>query len=178
MHRRQVLTSLSALTLAACAAPPVPQMGPDGKPLPQIYHINPKDGPAIEYRMLDGINSLRQAGNLPPVQFNALLTSAAATHSRDMAIQNRPWHFGSDGSSPIDRVRRAGYGGTLLGENISETYETELETLSAWMGVASTRSVILDPKAQEIGFAWFQEPSGKIWWTLVVATPEVIPGQG
>ena len=55
-----------------------------------------------------------------------------------MARQNRPWHFGSDGSSPLDRVKRAGYPGMMLGENISETYETELETLSAWMQVGDT----------------------------------------
>jgi uncharacterized protein YkwD len=49
-----------------------------------------------------------------------------------MSVQNRPWHFGSDGSSPLDRARRAGYTGTLLGELISETFESEVETLAAW----------------------------------------------
>jgi uncharacterized protein YkwD len=84
-----------------------------------------------------------------------------------MAVQNRPWHFGSDGSSPLERVRRTGYQGRMMGENISETYETELETLSAWMGSPDTRAVILDPAARDIGFAWYQEPAGKIWWTVV-----------
>ena len=69
----------------------------------------------------------------PPVELDARLNAAAATHARDMSIQNRPWHFGSDGSSPIDRVRRVGYEGQLVGETISETYETELETLAAWI---------------------------------------------
>jgi uncharacterized protein YkwD len=59
------------------------------------------------------------------------------------------------------------YTGTFLGEVISETYQTELETLSAWMAQPDTRDVILDPRAREIGFAWFQEESGKIWWTLL-----------
>jgi uncharacterized protein YkwD len=84
-----------------------------------------------------------------------------------MAVQNRPWHFGSDGSSPLDRVGRVGYTGRLVGENISETFETELETLSAWMSEPSTREIIMDPQARELGFAWFQEPTGKIWWTMV-----------
>ncbi|MEM6728805.1 MAG: CAP domain-containing protein, partial [Pseudomonadota bacterium] len=91
-----------------------------------------------------------------------------ATHARDMAVQNRPWHFGSDGSSPIDRVRRVGYAGQLVGETISETYETELETLGAWMQNPDTRGVILDPRARDLGFAWFQEQNGKIWWTMVL----------
>ena len=88
-----------------------------------------------------------------------------------MSIQNRPWHFGSDGSSPLDRVRRVGYTGRLLGENISETYESELETLSAWMAQPDTREVILDRRGRDLGFAWFQEPNGKIWWTLIVGQP-------
>ena len=86
-------------------------------------------------------------------------------------VQNRPWHFGSDGSSPLDRVLRVGYQGRLLGENISETYESELETLSAWMQQEDTREVILDPRGRDMGFAWFQEPSGKIWWTMIVGQP-------
>jgi uncharacterized protein YkwD len=117
--------------------------------------------------MLDGINSLRQAAGRGPLQLNAELNAAAATHSRDMSVQNRPWHFGSDGSSPIDRVRRVGYQGRMLGENISETYETEIETLAAWMQEADTRDVILDQNARDLGFAWFQEPAGKLWWTMI-----------
>ena len=99
--------------------------------------------------------------------FNAALNAASLTHSRDMSVQNRPWHFGSDGSSPLLRVQRVGYRGRLLGELISETYQTELETLAAWMATPETRDVILDPMAREIGFAWYQEPNGKIWWTMI-----------
>ena len=54
-----------------------------------------------------------------------------------------------------------------LGELISETYQTELETLSAWMAQPDTREVILDARAREAGFSWFQEPGGKIWWTML-----------
>ena len=44
---------------------------------------------------------------------------------------------------------------------------TETETLSAWMGLVDTRDVILNPAATQMGFGWYQEPSGKIWWTMV-----------
>ncbi len=58
----------------------------------------------------------------------------------------------------------------MLGENISETYETELETLGAWMEQEDTRRVILDKRAINMGFAWYQERSGKIWWTLIMGS--------
>ncbi|MDF1716523.1 MAG: CAP domain-containing protein [Antarcticimicrobium sp.] len=134
----------------------------------KVYRIRQGDSSKVEYRMLDSVNALRSAAGVPPVKLNARLNAASATHSRDMSVQNRPWHFGSDGSSPLDRVQRAGYDGAMLGENISETYETELETLAAWMEEPGTRSVILEKRATDMGFAWFQEPNGKIWWTLVM----------
>ncbi len=61
-----------------------------------------------------------------------------------------------------------GYSGNLVGETISETYETELETLAAWMDEEGTRRVILSPEARKMGFAWLQEPGGKIWWTMIL----------
>ena len=65
------------------------------------------------------------------------------------------------------RAQRVGYTGKLLGELISETYQTELETLADWSAQSDTRAVLLDPRATDFGFAWFQEQNGKIWWTLV-----------
>lgn len=164
-----VLVSL-LLALSACSSTTTPQMGADGKPLPRLYRISAGSTATIQYRVLDSVNALRQAAGAPAIQLDAKLNAAAATHARDMSVQNRPWHFGSDGSSPIDRVARVGYPGAMLGEAISETYETELETLSAWMEQSDTRSVILDKRAVNMGFAWFQERNGKIWWTLVMGS--------
>lgn len=162
-----ILTVLVTLLMACTPAPSPNQLGADGKPLPRLYRIHDRDSSKIQVRMLDSVNALRSASGANAVTLNSKLTAAAATHSRDMSVQNRPWHFGSDGSSPIDRVARTGYPGTMLGETISETYESELETLSAWMELSDTRNVILDEKAVNLGFAWYQESNGKIWWTLI-----------
>jgi len=170
MTMRTILLGLLALVLAACG--PAPTTGPGGA---QIYRISSADARQIPLRIEDSVNSLRAAAGVPPVSLNSDLTRAASAHARDMAAQNRPWHFGSDGSSPLDRVRRTGFTGQFLGETISETFETELETLAAWMEQPDTRAVILDPAARALGFAWHQERSGKIWYTLVTGTP---PGPG
>jgi uncharacterized protein YkwD len=170
MQRMFAILIAALFALSACTPSTPPQVGSDGRPLPKVYNIRPGDTAAIQFRMLDSINSLRQAAGAPPLSLDPSLNAAAATHSRDMSVQNRPWHFGSDGSSPIDRVQRAGFTGELVGENISETYETELETLSAWMDRSDTRRVILSRDARRLGFSWYQENNGKIWWTLVVGT--------
>lgn len=159
---------MASSALAACGAgASQPKVGADGRPLPRVYRINGSTAEKIPYRVLDSINTLRAARGAAPLALNAELNAAALTHSRDMSVQNRPWHFGSDGSSPLLRVQRVGYPGKFLGELISETYETELETLTAWMAQADTRDVVLDPAARNLGFAWYQEESGKIWWTLL-----------
>ena len=148
-------------------------IGPDGQPMRRIYYINSYDAGKIQFNMLDGINSIRGAAGLSSVQLNAELNAAAATHSRDMAVQSRAWHFGSDGSSPLERIKRVGYTGKMLGENISETFESELETLAAWMGNPPTRGIILTKEIEEVGFGWHQEKNGKIWWTLVTGRPNL-----
>lgn len=173
MLRREFLLGLSFLGLGACAGTTRGRIGADGLPLPQVYNIGPDDTDDIQFRMLDSVNSLRQAAGVPPVQLDSQLNAAAATHSRDMSVQNRPWLFGSDGSSPLDRAQRVGFRGRVLGENISESYETELETLAAWMREPSTRAVILDPQARRMGFSWFQESAGKLWWTLTMGSDPI-----
>ncbi|MDV7141260.1 CAP domain-containing protein [Tropicimonas sp. TH_r6] len=175
MKSLYALLAAMALLLTACGG----STGGSGG-----YRISSGDTAKIQYRTLDSINSYRTAAGLSTLQLNSQLNSAASSHSRDMSAQNRPWHFGSDGSSPLERVARAGYSGKLLGENISETYESEVETLGAWMDKPDTRNVIMDPEARDLGIAWYQEKNGKIWWTLITggygatALPAANPAAG
>ena len=171
MLRREIILGLTAFGLAACSSGTrVARIGPDGLPLPTVYQIGVDDVDAIQFRMEDSINALRQAAGVGPVALDSNLIASAATHSRDMSVQNRPWLFGSDGSSPLDRAQRSGFTGQLLGEVISESYETELETLAAWTQDRDSRAVILERAARRIGFAWYQELAGKLWWTLNFGT--------
>ncbi len=166
MTRLLILLLGGMFALTACTSPTV--VTSEGTGRAKLYRIGGTETSRVQFRMLDSVNALRQAAGVPPVELNAQLNAAAATHSRDMAVQNRPWHFGSDGSSPIERVARSGYRQSMLGENISETFETELETLAAWMEQPDTRDVILERRAEHMGFAWYQESGGKIWWTLIM----------
>jgi len=68
-----------------------------------------------------------------------------------------------------------GYTGVFLGELVSETYETELETLAAWMEERETRAVLLDPRMREIGLSWHQEGTGKLWWAMTTGAPAGVP---
>ena len=56
-------------------------IGPDGQPLRRIYYINSYDTGKIQFNLLDGINTIRNARGLAPVKLSAELNAAAATHS-------------------------------------------------------------------------------------------------
>lgn len=149
------------LLLGACA--PVGTQVPSG-----AYRIGPNDGPEIQYRMLDSVNALRARAGVTPVALDARLTAAAQAHATDMSRQRRAWPFGADGTSPFDRVSRAGYGGALVAELYAQTFETELDTLAAWVDDGAWGAEILDPDATDMGFAWQQDPSGLLWWVIVL----------
>ena len=170
MLKLSTLALVSVLALAACQSQQQPQLGPDGQPIPVAYKITPREEAQIPGRVAGQINQLRANIGAPAVVQNPMLDMAAKAHARDMAAQNRAWHFGSDGSSPLDRIRRQGYTGHLIGENISETYENEITTLNAWMQNRDTRDVTMDPRATDFGIGWYQEPSGKIWWVLLTGS--------
>lgn len=162
------LAAFAMLALAACQPAPQVQIGPDGQPIPVAYRITARDQAEIPTRVLTQVNALRAQSGLTPLVLSPELGAASMAHARDMAAQNRAWHFGSDGSSPLDRARRFGHQGVLIGETISETYENEISTLAAWMQTRDTRDVIMDPAARQLGIGWLQEPSNKVWWVMNV----------
>jgi len=88
---------LVIIMLVASCASDLPPIGADGKPLPKIYSLSKQKSAEVQFRMLDAVNALRNSSGAQGVNLNSRLNAAAATHSRDMSIQNRPWHFGSDG---------------------------------------------------------------------------------
>ncbi len=157
---------LTALFGVLSACDQGPRVNENGDVI-RIFWIKEKDEAQIQYRHLDAVNAIRENNGLQPVQLSPELIAAAKTHAIDLSKQNRPWDFGSDGSSPLDRVERAGYPGAFDGENISETFEDDLLTLNAWMDDPLSRGVILSERARSVGLSWFQESNGKIWWVQV-----------
>ena len=110
MNRITLAAAAALMALAGCSfGPRAPQLGPDGQPLPVAYRISARDNAEIPTRILTQVNLLRAQSGMPALTLSPQLSAAAMAHSRDMSAQNRAWHFGSDGSSPLDRAQRQGY---------------------------------------------------------------------
>ena len=154
---RPLLALLAVVaTLSACSSG-----GGEGR-------LSAADADPIRLRHLDAVNAVRAEGGLQPVALSAELNAAAETHARDMYVQQRAWHFGSDLTSPRERAFRAGYQGEVVGENLSEGSDSDLTVLASWLDFADTRAVILDPSARGLGIGWYQDASGKIWWVQLL----------
>lgn len=155
------LAIAAAAFAAACA--PTQQTG-------GVARLTAADADPIRIRHLDAVNAARSQEGLGPLQISAELNAAAETQARDMSVQKRAWHFGSDLTSWRERGARAGYRGEVLGENLYEGADSDLTVLKYWLEVPDTRRVIMSPAGRGLGLGWHQDPGGKLWWVQLVGS--------
>jgi uncharacterized protein YkwD len=118
------------------------------------------------------INAYRKEKGLKPLKINAALTEAAKAHSRDLAKWDRISHYGSDGSNPWDRVKRAGYNAKVAAENVG-TGQTNLdEVIKGWQASPGHNKNLLLADVEHMGIALVTDPRTefKTFWTLVVGS--------
>ncbi len=122
-------------------------------------------------RILELTNTERSNAGLPPLTLNAMLSDAAQQHSDDMATNHFMNHNGSDGSSPFDRIKNAGYQYSFAGENIAAGQQTPEDAMSIWINEVPPndghRKNILSPDFQEIGIGYSFNPDDRFqhYWT-------------
>ncbi|MBX9925032.1 MAG: CAP domain-containing protein [Hyphomicrobiaceae bacterium] len=121
----------------------------------------------------DVINQYRAENGLKPLKLSAELTAAAKTHSRDLAKWDRISHYGSDGSNPWDRVKRAGFKARVAAENVGTGQIDFSEVMKGWKESPGHNKNLLLSDADYMGIALVQEPKSefKSFWTLVLGSP-------
>ena len=90
-----------------------------------------------------------------------ILCTSANTHVKDQSKTGHVGHEGSDGSSPVDRIKRAGFKGTKMGENIAYGTFTAIDIVADLMiddGVSDRghRMAFLDPDIDRVGVAFLK----------------------
>lgn len=192
-----VTAVLATVTTPAWAGPPVPSVplvGPEAAtglwqpvsgllPLPEgrdgAYRphrparpwkhrrpARPAYRPA-ESRLLRAVNRQRARAGCRPVSPRGRLTRVARAHSADMARHRRLSHWGSDGSSPGARVRRAGYRPRATAETLTAGQHSPEAAVRAWMHSPAHRRAILTCSFRRAG-AGVVRGRGGPWWTLVL----------
>ena len=120
----------------------------------------------------EAINQYRKTKGLKPLKLDAELTTAARAHANDLAKWDRISHYGSDGSNPWDRVKRAGYNAKLAAENVGTGQVSFAEVLKGWQESPGHNKNLLQAEAQHMGLALVQDPKTefKTFWTLVIGS--------
>ena len=120
------------------------------------------------------INDYRKKHGLKPLQLSPELTKAAKMHSRDLARWDRISHYGSDGSNPWDRVKRAGYNARVAAENVGTGQASFDEVMKGWKASPSHNKNLLMAEAKHMGIALVHDPNTefKTFWTLVLGAPQ------
>ncbi len=125
-----------------------------------------------EARVVQLINSQRANNGLPPLRVDSRLVQAARRHSQDMADNNFFSHYGSDGSSPFDRIRDAGYSFRTAGETIAGGYISPESAVDGWMNSPGHRAILLGNYDDiGVGYVYKANSTYRHYWTADFAIP-------
>lgn len=141
-----------------------------------------RDAAAVSRRVLTLTNQARAHGwtcgerrfpPAPPLSLSAALTRAARAHSLDMATHDFFSHTGSDGSDPGQRVARAGYRWSTVGENIASGVPTSRGAVAGWLASPHHCTNIMTAGFRQMGIAFAVNPANPqvIDWTEDFAAP-------
>jgi uncharacterized protein YkwD len=143
----------------------------------------PMDRQAVVRRVLELTNQARAQARhcgaepfpaAPPLALaSPALERAALEHSQDMANHNYLDHTGRDGTTPADRVTRAGYKWKAVGENLASGVMTPDDVVTGWVGSPHHCQNLMSSRFAEMAVAYAVNPSssGGIYWTQLFGTP-------
>lgn len=134
---------------------------------------SPSGNSSYEAEVINLINQERANEGLPALSSQSQLTSAARTHSDDMACNNFFSHTSPTTGSPFDRIVAAGYSYSAAGENIAAGYGSPSALVDGWMNSSGHRANILSASFTQIGvgYAYWAESDYGAYWTAVFASP-------
>lgn len=108
-----------------------------------------------------------------PLVLDARVTRAAAEQAQAMAQGRFLEHRGRDGSTPADRIGRAGYDWRSVGENIAMGQSTPEQVVADWVKSPEHCANIMDPRFTQMGVAFAFDPAseGGVYWAQTFGAP-------
>jgi uncharacterized protein YkwD len=133
---------------------------------------------AQEKALLDAIAAARSTAGIGSLSRSLLLDKACVTLMEDQSSSKGTGHFGSDRSTPENRVYFAGYSAATVGETIGYGYTLAASLLAVWLADSAQRAVVLGADWTAIGIAYRYAPAHPAThlWCAVYAVPGTPPG--
>jgi uncharacterized protein YkwD len=115
--------------------------------------------PLVRAAVLCLINRVRAQHGESPLQVNAELEQAAEEHDGELIAYNYFAHIAPNGTTPVDRVRAAGYipgpkFGYVIGENLAwgtQNLSTPQSVVAAWVASPGHLANILEAQYRDTG---------------------------
>lgn len=106
-------------------------------------------------------------GPAPALKLDVRLRCAARRHSQDMAERGYFDHESPEGQDPLDRIRKTGYTGRLVGENIAAGQSSAGVVMSSWLKSDGHCANIMKEEYTELGVGYVQTPKTEYrhYWT-------------
>ena len=139
--------------------------------------------PEAAQRVLDLVNQTRASPRVcgdqafaaaRPVRWNETLAAASRLHAEDMARNNYISHSGRDGSTPAQRVARAGYRYRVTGENLAGGGRMQADdAVAGWIRSPGHCANLMNPAYTEMGVAFAVNAASEmgIYWAQVLGAP-------
>jgi len=140
------------------------------------------DRAAIERRILALVNAARAQPRrcgatpfapAPALALNDTLSRAARDYAEVMARYRYMQHTGRDGSSPAQRVTRAGYHWRATGENLASGIMNPEAVVDGWVHSPEHCANLMDAAYTEmgVGFAVNPQDEAGVYWALEFGRP-------
>jgi uncharacterized protein YkwD len=120
------------------------------------------DRPRDAEMLLRDLNQARAASGLGPLSLEPRLCALAREHAIDMVEHRFFGHASSDGASPFQRMRRAGYQYRAAGENLALDVDEPSAHALLW-GSNEHRANMLEPQFGHVGIAAVATSNGEIF---------------
>lgn len=147
---RSTTTSTSSTT----STPSTTSAGSTTSERPSLSRARVATGTGITGEVVRLTNAERAEAGCGPLSVDPALTRAAQGHASDMVAQQYFDHTGKDGSSPFDRMKEAGFGGSMMAENIAAGQQSASAVVQGWMNSAGHRKNILNCSYDRIGVGY------------------------
>jgi uncharacterized protein YkwD len=119
---------------------------------------------AMETEILQYVNDDRKDHGLVPLQMNALESSLALKHSRDMA--GGKVKFGHDGFSTRAKTIQKKLGSNAIGENVASGTMTAREVVDGWLNSPGHKKNI-EGNFTLTGIGFARDKKGDIYFTEI-----------
>jgi uncharacterized protein YkwD len=114
-------------------------------------------------------NNVREANDVPLLNLNNDLNSAAGLKARDVLVRQYWSHVAPDGTTPWYWFREVNYKYDYAGENLAKGFQTPSGVVTAWMNSEEHRRNALSKDYQDVGFGVAEGMLNGEQTTVVVA---------